>query len=199
MINEIEAIRIEYRKKYNANLIDSLRGDTSGAFEDLLVQLAQGGRETGEVVNRKKAQADAKRLYQDGAGLDIDAFIEVSTKRNRAQLRIIFEEYQKMYQKEIDAVIKDAVSGDTQDAFLGLVMALRDPVKFYAVRLHEATSGMGTNDTRLIRIIVSRLEVDLPEIKAKYFELYGDRLEDVLEHECSGDYKKLLVALVTRK
>jgi len=38
-------------------------------------------------------------------------------------------------------------------------MALRDPVKFYAVRLHEATSGMGTNDTRLIRIIVSRLEV----------------------------------------
>ena len=28
------------------------------------MQLAQGGRETGEVVNRKKAQADAKRLYQ---------------------------------------------------------------------------------------------------------------------------------------
>ena len=60
----MEAIRIEYRKKYNAALIDALRGDTSGAFEDLLVQLAQGSRELGEGVSRKRAQTDAKRLYQ---------------------------------------------------------------------------------------------------------------------------------------
>lgn len=60
----MEAIRIEYRKKYNAALIDALRDDTSGAFEDLLVQLAQGSRELGEAVNKKRAQADAKRLYQ---------------------------------------------------------------------------------------------------------------------------------------
>ena len=61
---EMEAIRIEYRKKYNASLIDALRGDTSSTFEDILVQLAQGSRELGETVNRKKAQTDAKRLYQ---------------------------------------------------------------------------------------------------------------------------------------
>ena len=60
----MEAIRIEYRKKYNASLIDALRGDTSSTFEDILVQLAQGSRELGESVNRKKAQSDAKRLYQ---------------------------------------------------------------------------------------------------------------------------------------
>ena len=60
----MEAIRIEYRKKYNASLIDALRGDTSSTFEDIIVQLAQGSRELGETVNRKKAQSDAKRLYQ---------------------------------------------------------------------------------------------------------------------------------------
>ena len=41
------------------------------------------------------------------------------------------------------------------------------------------------------------IQVDLPDIKTKYFKLYGTRLEDVLERECSGDYKKLLVALVS--
>ncbi|KAI0211477.1 Annexin A13 [Lamellibrachia satsuma] len=196
---EMEAIRIEYRKKYNAALIDALRDDTSGAFEDLLVQLAQGSRELGEAVNKKRAQADAKRLYQDGAVLDIEVFTEITTKRTWPQMRITFDEYKKLYKQEVDEAIRDSVSGNAEDAFLSLVMALRDPAKFYATRLHEATSGMGTNDTRLIRIIVSRLEVDLPEIRAKYRELYGSRLEDVLDNECSGDYKKLLVALVTRK
>ena len=42
-------------------------------------------------------------------------------------------------------------------------------------------------------------QIDLVEIKAKYQELYGKSLEDAIGDECSGDYKKMLIAIVQDK
>ena len=37
--------------------------------------------------------------------------------------------------------------------------AIEDQIQFYAERLHDCFEGLGTNDTQLIRIVVSRSEV----------------------------------------
>ena len=47
----------------------------------------------------------------------------------------------------------------------------------------------------LIRVLVSRDEIDLPQIKQYYKQLYGkDMVEDV-KSDISGDYQKLMVEL----
>ena len=54
---------------------------------------------------------------------------------------------------------------------------------------------MGTNDNMLIRVLVTRDEIDMPQIKQYYKQLYGkDMLEDV-KNDTSGDYKNLLIGL----
>ena len=45
--------------------------------------------------------------------------------------------------------------------YIYLAEAIQDTVAFYASRLQDAMDRSGTNDTQLIRIIVSRSEVYL--------------------------------------
>jgi hypothetical protein len=47
---------------------------------------------------------------------------------------------------------------------------------YFAERLHYAMKGLGTDDDTLIRIIVSRCEIDLVNIIFEYERIYGKAL-----------------------
>jgi len=50
----------------------------------------------------------------------------------------------------------------------------------------------------LIRVLVSRDEIDLPKIKEVYQQVYGQSMLDDIIGDTSGDYKKILVAIASR-
>lgn len=57
-----------------------------------------------------------------------------------------------------------------------LVESVQSTSAFFAKRLFAAMDGMGTDDANLIRIIVSRSEVDLGNIKSEFERLYDRTL-----------------------
>ena len=70
------------------------------------------------------------------------------------------------------------------------------PHEYFAKRIHDSIYGLGTDDETLIRVIVTRYEIDLPLIKKVYEEMYdADMIEDIID-DTSGDYQTLLVSLV---
>ncbi len=69
--------------------------------------------------------------------------------------------------------------------------------EFWAKRLHECMNGLGTDDKALINILVARSEVDLGNIKIEFVKIYEKTLNAWIEDESSGDYKKMLLALVS--
>ncbi|CAH1100892.1 unnamed protein product [Psylliodes chrysocephalus] len=177
--DEIKQITEKYQEMYDTSLEDAIKGDETGTLQRLLVSLSTGGRDESSQVDRDGAIADAQNLYDAGEsswGTEESVFNSILCIRNRNQLRLIFDEYETMIGHSIEDAIENEFSGSTKDAYLSLVMSIRDRPMYLATRLHDAMAGMGTDDRTLIRIIVSRSEIDLAEIKEAYEAKYSKSL-----------------------
>lgn len=64
------------------------------------------------------------------------------------------------------------------------VECVQSPAAFFANRLHKAMNGMGTDDTTLIRVIVSRSEIDLETIKNEFERIYNRTLYSAVQVSC---------------
>ncbi|XP_053404573.1 uncharacterized protein LOC123536677 isoform X2 [Mercenaria mercenaria] len=196
---ELAVIKNRYKEIYGTDLQSAITQDVSGGMEEMFVQILKCERDQGETVNTQEAKEDARRLYKEGQ-ISIDptdeVFKSIIAKKSRAQVRATFQEYKKLTGNDIYVGIQKALMGDEEDAYLGLARAVEDPVWFYAEAIHGCFDGFGTNDTRLIRIIVSRSEIDLVDIKAKYKSMYKKTISERVEQECNGDSKKMLLAIL---
>uniref|UniRef100_A0A1I8HSY7 Annexin n=1 Tax=Macrostomum lignano TaxID=282301 RepID=A0A1I8HSY7_9PLAT len=214
------------RKASKSLLEDDIRGDTSGNFKKLLVAASQGGRyeitrerleqaveeviandkPTGmfdinyqKLVDMQKAKNDANRLFKAGEerwGTDEETFNLIFSTRDYYSLREIWTEYVKIAQRDILNSIDRETSGDYKRALRGIVMNIRCRPMYFAERLRDAMKGLGTDDKTLIRIIISRAEIDMVQIKKCFLELTKQTLWRWIKNDTSGDYKKLLQALV---
>ncbi|CAH1100891.1 unnamed protein product [Psylliodes chrysocephalus] len=197
--DEIKQITEKYQEMYDTSLEDAIKGDETGTLQRLLVSLSTGGRDESSQVDRDGAIADAQNLYDAGEsswGTEESVFNSILCIRNRNQLRLIFDEYETMIGHSIEDAIENEFSGSTKDAYLSLVMSIRDRPMYLATRLHDAMAGMGTDDRTLIRIIVSRSEIDLAEIKEAYEAKYSKSLYERVSGDCSGKYEKTLLKLI---
>ena len=76
--------------------------------------------------------------------------------------------------------------------------ATLSPSEYFATRVNDAVKGLGTKDHLLIRVLVSRSEIDMPQIKQYYKQLYGKDMVADIKSDISGEYQNLMVQLVNR-
>ena len=85
--------------------------------------------------------------------------------------------------------------GDSKKAYRTIVYATLSPSEYFATRVNEAIKGVGTKDRLLMRVLITRDEVDMPTIKQYYKQLYGKDMVEAVKNDISGDYQKLMVEL----
>ncbi|XP_026884275.2 annexin A11b [Electrophorus electricus] len=195
---EIHEINTVYKAEYGKSLEDAIQGDTSGHFRRLLVSLCQGNRDERETVDIALAKQDAQKLYAAGEhklGTDESQFNAILCSRSKPHLRQVFLEYQQMCGKDIEKSICKEMSGDLESGMLAVVKCIKNTPAFFAERLNKAMKGMGTKDCTLIRIMVTRSEVDMLDIRQEYQRTYGKSLYTDISGDTSGHYKKLLLKL----
>uniref|UniRef100_A0A1B0D9S0 Annexin n=1 Tax=Phlebotomus papatasi TaxID=29031 RepID=A0A1B0D9S0_PHLPP len=111
--------------------------------------------------------ADAKvlRKAMKGFGTDEDALINVICRRTNEQRQMIARDYKTNFGKDLIEDIKSETTGN----FENLLVALMTPiVDFYAMELHEAMSGMGTDEDVLIEVLGSMSNYEIHTIKYAY-------------------------------
>ena len=99
------------------------------------------------------------------------------------------------YNHGILTAIDKEFSGNMKKLLKTIVYSSINPSEYFATRINYAVKGLGTKDKLLIRILVTRDEIDMPQIKAAYANLYHKDMVKDIENDTSGDYKRLLVAL----
>ena len=195
IINTKEA----YKRLFAKDLESDVKGDTSGSLRKILVTVLEATRDENQQVNTELAEQDASDLYKAGEGrwgIEELAFNVVLAKRSYSQLRATFQAYEKMCGKDIEESIKSETSGDLEKAYLTLVSCAKDCPGYFATLLHESMKGAGTDEDTLIRILVTRAESDLPAIKGKFQEMYKKSLTEAVRSDTSGDFRKLLLAIL---
>ncbi|XP_026293202.1 annexin B11 isoform X2 [Frankliniella occidentalis] len=196
---EIHAIKNTYQQMYHRSLEQDLKGDTSGNFKRLMVSLCVGNRSEDYNVDPGLVQADAQALLRAGelrVGTDESTFNAVLCQRSFAHLQAVINEYQRLTGHSLEKAIKKEFSGDIEDGLLAIVRSAQNRPGYFAERLYKSMKGLGTDDRALIRLVVSRCEVDMGDIKQAFEAKYGKSLASFIEGDCSGHYKKCLLALI---
>ncbi|NXY78138.1 ANXA6 protein, partial [Glareola pratincola] len=195
---EIHDLVAAYKDAYERDLEADIVGDTSGHFKKMLVVLLQGTREEDDVVSEDLVEQDAKDLLEAGElkwGTDEAQFIYILGRRSKQHLRLVFDEYLKISGKPIERSIRGELSGDFEKLMLAVVKCIRSTAEYFAERLYKAMKGLGTRDNTLIRIMVSRSEIDMLDIREVFRTKYEKSLYNMIKEDTSGEYKKALLKL----
>uniref|UniRef100_A0A8C4N6Q9 Annexin n=1 Tax=Eptatretus burgeri TaxID=7764 RepID=A0A8C4N6Q9_EPTBU len=194
----IQEVFRTYKTEYGRNLEDDVMSDTSGHFQRVLVSLITGNRDEDIPVDNDLVMKDAQDLYEAGEkklGTDETKFLSILCSRSVPHLRRVFPEYENICNKDIEKSIKKEMSGSLEDSLLAVVRCVKNKPSFFAWALHRSMKGMGTDDKTLIRLMVSRCEVDMLDIRHEYKQDYGESLYAAIKGDTSGDYRKILLEL----
>ena len=195
---QLRAIKAKYQEKYKRDLEQDIKKETHGTLEHLLVSLLQGSRSTNTQVNQGQAAAIAQEIYKAGEaklGTDESVFNKYFCSLSPYELAAMAQQYHKLTGHTILQAIDKEFHGDSKKALRTIVYATLSPSEYFATRVNDAIKGWGTKDHLLLRILITRDEIDMPQIKQYYKQLYGKDMVEAVKNDISGDYQKLMVEL----
>lgn len=129
-------------------------------------------------------------------GVDEQTLIDILTRRSWEQRKEIAFEYERLSRKELAAALKGALSGSLEAVMLGL---LKSPTEYDASQLNASMKGLGTDEETLIELVCSRSNEEMVNIKRVYRDLFKKELDKDVAGDTSGNFAKLLLALVQTK
>ncbi|XP_065807849.1 annexin A3a isoform X2 [Labrus bergylta] len=195
---QIQALNEAYLTETEKMVTLDMKSEISGDFGDALLVLAKGQRDESTTVDTQKAKEDAKTLYEAGEkkwGTDESKFIEILCHRSIPQLRQTLVEYKNISGKTLQESIEGEMSGDLQELLVAIVKCVKSAPAYFAELLYHSMKGGGTDESTLNRVMVSRSEIDLLDIRAEFKKLYEYSLHSAIESDVGGDYKKILLKL----
>lgn len=188
----IEPARKVYTTKYDSDMYDDVKKATHGNFKKFLLTLME------EKVEGEDIDILVEFLYKAGVGkigTDEVVFINVLGKHTKADIATITERYNEEYP---DLHLKEAIKSEMKfklgDALVAQVTPKFD---YFAQVLLDSVKGLGTNDENVV-FVFSMLEgKEIMSVSAAYYRLFKKALLKDLHDDTSGNYQKLLIALLS--
>ncbi|KAM7534942.1 hypothetical protein Aperf_G00000095750 [Anoplocephala perfoliata] len=158
---------------------------------------------TVKVAPNFNVQADAEALYEamKGLGTDEDAIIKILSQRSLQQRQQIEKTFKSMFGQDLRQQLSKELSGYFK---LAVLYSFQDKAHVNARALYRAMKGLGTDETILIDVLCSSTTEEIRDLKEAYNDVLREErqnlarrsLEDDVIHDVSGDFERVLVALL---
>ena len=196
----LKNIMTAYTNLTGGDLIKDLKSEVQlmGNTGTLLCTLLQCQRSENPNPNKETIEKYADDLIKGGIqrlGTDEKLFMDILTKTSTPELQLLIDIYQKKAGESLLASIDKEFIGDVKKTLKTIIYANTTPSEYFASRVNEAITSAGKKDELLMRILITRDEVDMPKIKECYKKLYGKDMVESVKEATLGDYKNLLVEL----
>ena len=199
--NVIEEIKKRYGEMYpGRSLLKDIEGDTSGNFRKILRSLLSVNRPPDSQPDIEECKTCAKRLYEAGEkrlGTNEEVFTQIFTEKSPSEFICIAQLYYKLTKHTLIQAVENEFSFDSKKCLIAIIYAILSPSEYFAKLVYKAIKGLGTDNTTLIRVLISRHEVDMPQIKQYYKQNYKKDMIDDIKGDTSGNYRKILVELAS--
>ncbi|MBA0622616.1 hypothetical protein Godav_008142 [Gossypium davidsonii] len=192
---DLLAVKRAYKFRYKHSLEEDLASSTTADIRKLLVGVTSAYRYEGDEFDETVAQSEASTLHQEihGKAFNNEEVIRILSTRSQAQLNATFNIYKDIYGHSIT---KGFPGGDYFSTLRTVIRCIRDPKKYFAKVLRSAINMEETNEDALSRVIVTRAEKDLKDIKELYLKRNNISVDEAVAREWSGDYKTFILALL---
>ncbi|XP_051269061.1 annexin A1 [Dicentrarchus labrax] len=195
---EIQELKRVFKEVYKTDLEDVIKDETSGDFTTALLAMLKANRAENTEVDTDLARRDAQTLFEAGEntdGVNVDAFINILTTRSGPQLSKTFQQYACISDITLPKALDMELKGDIEDCLTDIVKCSWNAPAFFAEKLHLAMKGHGTCEDTLIRVLVSRSEIDLKKILEQYRAMYDVSLQEDIMKDTKGHYRDILLGL----
>ncbi|KAL5972928.1 hypothetical protein ACLOJK_039734 [Asimina triloba] len=197
---ELLGARRAYHSLFHHSIEEEVAYVARGSNRSLLVALVSSFRYEGSWVNAEIAKSEAKILGKaiKEAGtkklLDNEDVIRILSTRSKLQLNATFGYYKEMFGEPVEKDLKDELS------LLETVLCLSSAATYFSKILDSALKEDASEILKesLTRVIVTRADIDIEEIKEEYQRLYGVPLDNKIKEATSGNYKDFLLAALER-
>ncbi|XP_077399273.1 annexin A1-like [Vanacampus margaritifer] len=194
----IRQLKRVYKEVYGDDLEDVIKDETKGDFTTALLDMLKANKDESTEVDMALAQKDAEILFEAGEnkkGVDISAFLDIMTTRSGPQLTKTFQKYACVSDMTLPKVLNMELRGDIEDCLLDIVKCAWSTPAFFAEKLHRAMERHGTCEDTLIRVLVSRSEVDLKKILEEYRAMYDRTLQEDILEDTKHHFENILLGL----
>lgn len=195
---ELLAFKRAYQARYKHSLEEDVASHFSGDMRKLLLLLVSVHRYETEVSEPKLVEAEAEILHKciKDKAYNHDEIIRILTTRSKAQLTATFYRFRDVYSAPITKSLASDQDKDLVAALQTAIRCIKSPQKYLERVLSDAIKKRGTDDDALTRVIVTRAERDLGEIKELFYKRNSVTLENAVAKETRGDYENFLLTLL---
>ena len=187
-----------YKKFYNSTVKNDIMNLSNKEFAEFLIAILASDRPIQQTIKIDDAYNIVKDMVKNGIkqyGKNVNLFKQVFLKTSREDLILISRAFNEVYKKDLYETIENEVSGKNKKLIKGILFGLITPAQWFAKKAYKAMKGAGTDENTLFRVLISRAEIDMDDIREYYFRDWNTDLRNDIDGDTSGAYGQILMNL----